>query len=78
MKSRADKLLEKRSIELERAEEEIERLARNIRNQSIILNKIRETLLTKTDWNGIFSKGEDLSNVMEKYLVKRGAACPPQ
>ena len=77
MKTRTEKLLEKRLIQLNQAEEEIDRLARNIKSQSVILNKIRELLLTKTEWNGTFGKGEDLSDIVEKNLVKRGTSCPP-
>lgn len=77
MKTRTEKLLEKRDIQLSQAEQEIDRLSRNIRKQSIILNSIRELLLTKTEWNGTFGKGEDLSHIIAKNLKRRGETCPP-
>jgi hypothetical protein len=69
--------IKKLTNKLDQAEDEIYSLNNKLTKQSIILNKIRETLLLKTDWNGAFEIGEDLSDIMTKYLVKRGAVCPP-
>lgn len=56
--------------ELAEANKRIEFLTRDKNFAAMMLNKIRETLLIKTDWNGAFSKGEDLATIVAEYIEK--------
>jgi hypothetical protein len=57
--------------ELKQAEIVINRLENDRLFQSRILNTIREHLITRTKWNGVFLKGEDLSTIVLELLEKK-------
>ena len=54
--------------ELDQAHLQIDTLERDKAFQSRILNSIREMLVIRTSWDGVFSKGEDLSTLVSEYL----------
>lgn len=56
--------------QLDKAHIEIDNLTDQVATASRILNKIRELLITRTEWNGLFYKGEDLSDLVKEALEK--------
>lgn len=57
--------------EMKQAEIVISGLEKDRLFQSRILNTIREHLITRTNWNGVFLKGEDLSTIVLELLEKK-------
>lgn len=57
--------------EMKQAEIVITRLETEKLFQTRILNTIREHLITRTNWNGIFNKGEDLGTIVLELLEKK-------
>lgn len=67
----ADELKRHYKKEMKQAEIVISRLEGEKLFQSRILNTIREHLITRTNWNGVFLKGEDLSTIVLELLEKK-------
>jgi RNA polymerase sigma factor (sigma-70 family) len=61
--------------ELDNTHRELDRVSNERLLQSRILNSIRELLILRTEWNGVFAKGEDLSSII-KEIVETGKATP--
>ena len=54
--------------ELDNTHRELDSVTNDRMMQSRILNSIRELLITRTDWNGVFARGEDLSTIIEEVI----------
>lgn len=54
--------------ELRQAQAQMDRLEDEKAFQSRVLNTIRELLLTRTNWNGVFHKEETLATIIQEYL----------
>jgi hypothetical protein len=61
--------------ELDNTHRELDSVTNDRMMQSRILNSIRELLVLRTEWNGVFAKGEDLSSII-KEVIETGKATP--